>query len=305
MPDNTLITTSLPIPEKYFETIITGVRNNSVVASLATATPQAFTNANHIVFSQDPLAEYVGEGGNKSSSPVGVRTVPAKIHKLQTTVRMTNEVQWLDEDNREGLLTAIFEKMNRAMADGIDYGMLHGFNPLGGATTENLLAQAIVPNATQVTATSDVLADIDGLADAVLENYDVNGIALDRMFANELRKLRVEATGARMFPEIGLTLDPGNLEGLKAVASGNVSGNKLGVTTGTKAIVGDWSQVKWGFVRNMGIEPIYYGDPDGNGDLKRTNQVAYRVEMVIAMAVLDPEAFAVLKAVDPADDPDA
>lgn len=296
MANNTLITTSLPIPESYFETIITGIRNNSVVASLATSTPQAFTNANHIVFSQDPLAEYVGEGEMKNSSPVGVRTVPAKIHKLQTTVRMTNEVEWLDDDNRLGLLNAIFEKMNRAMADGIDYGLLHGFNPLAGATTENLLAGAIVPNATQVTATGDIQADLDALPDTILENYDVNGIALDRMFANELRKLRNESTGAKVFPEVGLTLDPGNLDGLRAVTSGNVSGKKLGVTTGAQAIIGDWSQVKWGFVRDMGIEPIYYGDPDGNGDLKRTNQVAYRVEMVIAMAVLDPKAFAVLNA---------
>lgn len=296
MANNTLITTSLPIPKEYFPTIITGIQNQSVVASLATATPQTFADANHIVFSQDPLAEYVGEGENKSSSPVAVKSVPAKIHKLQTTVRMTNEVQWLDEDNRLALLTAIFEKMNRAMADGIDYGLLHGFNPLGGATTENLLAQAIVPNANQVTATGNIQADVDGLADSVLENYDVNGIALDRMYANELRKLRVETTGAKVYPEVGLTLNPGTLEGLRAVTSGNVSGKKLGVATNAQAIIGDWSQVKWGFVRNIGIKPIEFGDPDGNGDLQRNNQIAYRVEMVIAMAVLDPKAFAVLKA---------
>ena len=296
MADNTLTTQLIPIPEKYFPTVFTGIQQNSVVASLATQTPQTFANAKHIVFSQDPLAEFVGEGELKSGAAVAVKTVPAKIHKLQTTVRMTNEVQWLDEDNREGLLDVIFERMNASMGKGIDYGILHGWNPLGAATTENLLATAIVPNANQVAATDDIRADLDNLPDTVLEKYNVNGIALDRMFANEVRKLRIEATGAKAYPEVGLTLDPGTLEGLKAVASGNVGGKELMGTAAAKAIVGDWSQVKWGLVRDMAIEPIYYGDPDGNGDLKRTNSVAYRVELVLAYAVLDPKAFAVLKA---------
>lgn len=291
-----LTTATLPIPKEFFETIITGVKDQSVVTSLTTQTPQLFTDANHIVFSTDPLAEYVNEGANKSSSLPAVKTVPAKIHKLQTTVRMTDEVEWLDEDNRLGFLNAIFEKMNASIAQGIDYGVLHGWNPLQGATTESLLANAIVPNATQIEATGNIQADLDSLPDSVLEKYDVTGIALDRMYANELRKQRIEATGAKMYPEVNLTLTPGTLEGLRAVTSANVSGSKLGVATKTQAIIGDWSQVKWGIVRDMAIKKIEYGDPDGGGDLQRNNQIAYRCELVFAIAVLDPKAFAVLKA---------
>ena len=43
-------------------------------------------------------------------------------------------------------------------------------------------------------------------------------------------------------------------------------------------------------------EVIEYGDPDNTGqDLKGYNQVAYRTEAVLAYAVLDPKAFAILK----------
>ena len=49
-------------------------------------------------------------------------------------------------------------------------------------------------------------------------------------------------------------------------------------------------------VRDITAEVIEYGDPDNTGqDLKGYNQIAYRTEAVLAYAVLDPKAFAVLK----------
>ena len=54
--------------------------------------------------------------------------------------------------------------------------------------------------------------------------------------------------------------------------------------------------IRWGVVRNIAAEIIPYGDPDGAGDLKRLNQVAYRTEATYAYAVVNPAAIAVLKA---------
>ena len=45
----------------------------------------------------------------------------------------------------------------------------------------------------------------------------------------------------------------------------------------------------------MTSEVIPYGDPDGAGDLQRSNQIAYRTEGVYGFAVLDPKAIACLK----------
>lgn len=50
-------------------------------------------------------------------------------------------------------------------------------------------------------------------------------------------------------------------------------------------------------IRDIWAEVIQYGDPDQTGvDLKAHNQIAYRTEAMFSYAVLDPKAFAVLKA---------
>lgn len=39
------------------------------------------------------------------------------------------------------------------------------------------------------------------------------------------------------------------------------------------------------------MEKIEYGDPDGQGDLKRTNQIVLRAEAYIGCGIIDPESF--------------
>ena len=39
---------------------------------------------------------------------------------------------------------------------------------------------------------------------------------------------------------------------------------------------------------------IEYGDPDGGGDLKRNNQVAFRAEVVYGWGIADLAAFALI-----------
>lgn len=289
-------TQNIYIPDELVPGIAKKMEQESVVMSLAQAAPQLFNpDKNYVVFTQEPEAEFVGEGEAKSSSQFKFEPVKASLHKIQTTVRLTDEVEWASEDNRLMLLEELLASLTRSISRGIDYGMLHAINPLTKEVLSSLQPHALTLTANQVEATGDIQADLDSLPDTVIENYQVNGIALDRMFANELRKLRVEATGAKMYPEVNLNLQPGNLDGLRAVTSGNVGGKALGAATGVKAILGDWNLVKWGMARQLGVERIEYGDPDGLGDLKRYNQVAYRVEAAFSWAVLDPKGFAVLK----------
>ena len=110
-----------------------------------------------------------------------------------------------------------------------------------------------------------------------------------------MRKLRVPGTGARVFPEVPLNLAVSNIEGVAAATSSTVNGQKATTPTKVLAIAGDFSMIRWGMVRDIMAELIEFGDPDGAGDLKRTNEVAYRTEAVYAYGVLDPKAFAVLK----------
>ena len=132
-------------------------------------------------------------------------------------------------------------------------------------------------------------------ADALID-YDINGFALSRKFAADLRKLRIPATGQRLYPEIPLSLNVGNIDGIPAATSGTVNGRRCKTDPKVAGIMGDFSTIKWGMVRDMTSEIIEYGDPDNTGqDLKGYNQIAYRTEAVLAYAVLDPKAFAVLK----------
>ena len=77
-----------------------------------------------------------------------------------------------------------------------------------------------------------------------------------------------------------------------------MSGKQLGATNQgkpyIKAIVGDFTAIRWGVQRQIPIEVIRFGDPDGSGDLKRANQIALRLEVVYGTAIMDTDAFAVI-----------
>ena len=98
-----------------------------------------------------------------------------------------------------------------------------------------------------------------------------------------------------MFPEIPINLNTGVVDGLAAATSNTVSGALAKTATKVLAVMGDFNLIKWGIVRDINIETIETGDPDGLGDLKRLGQVAYRAEVVYSYAVIDLKGFAVLK----------
>lgn len=297
MANEQITTEKLIIPETYIDTINEKIKSRSVIAALKQGKPRIFANANYMVFTEKPHGEFIGEGEAKNPSTATFKPVIGKPHKFQTTVRMTEEVVWADEDSRMRLLDEVIDALGESVAEGLDYGLIHGWNPRTKSALSGLQAESLAAVANQVTATGNAQADLDSLPDTVLANgYMVDGIALDLMYANSLRKLRVEATGAKMYPEVTLSLDPSNVDGLRAATAASVGGSPLAVENGAQAIIGNWNMLDWGFVREFNVEKIAYGDPDGLGDLKRYNQVAYRVEAVFSWAILDPKAFAALKA---------
>ncbi len=49
-----------------------------------------------------------------------------------------------------------------------------------------------------------------------------------------------------------------------------------------------------GIQRQIGLKMIEFGDPDGQGDLQRNNQVAFRAEVVYGWGIADRNAVAKL-----------
>lgn len=290
-----LSTTNISLPKEVAGLIATKTRDTSTVQALSAGEPRLFRNIDHMVFTADPEAEFVAEGANKSPVYPGIQPVSAGIHKAHVTIRLSDEVRWADEDNQLQIVDALVDSSAAALGRALDYGIYHAVSPLGGGTVSGMTAlTSAVPAGNKITASTDPVADLDDLVDAVNTSFDVTGIALSKTWANTLRKLRVAATGARQFPEIPLNLKVGNIEGIPAATSSTVNGARATTPTGVLGILGDFNLIKWGIVRDLGLDIIETGDPDGLGDLKRANQIAYRTEIVYSWAVLDPSGFAVL-----------
>lgn len=290
-----LTTAKITLPTDVAVGIVNKASDASTIAALSPSTPMLFRNQDYMVFNPASEAEVVEEGAEKSSYEQTLSTVTAKRVKLQTTTRVTSELEWADEDNRTQIIASIVADQAAAFARALDYVVYHAINPKSGEALGSGYT-ALSATATQVTSTGDAVEDMDAIVDAIAATYDVNGIALSKTFAASLRKVRVPSTGMRLYPEIPMNLQPGTVEGIKAATSGTVSGALAKAATKVLAFAGDFSVIKWGLVRDMTAQVIPYGDPDGAGDLQRTNQIAYRTEGVYGFAVLDPKAIACLKA---------
>ncbi len=234
------------------------------------------------------------EGQTKSSYEQDLNYVSGKTFKVQTTTRVTSELKWADEDNRFQIIQSIQADQAEAIGRALDYVVYHAINPKTGEPLTGF--DALTARAMQVTAGDDDITNVDNLADQLNETYDINGIAISRTWglppAQDPRTRHRHA----LLPEIPLNLQVGTLDGIKAATSATVNGAKAKTPTHVLAIMGDFSLIKWGMVRDITSE-IIHGDPDQTGvDLKAHNQIAYRTEGHVLLRGRRPQkAFAVLK----------
>jgi len=259
-------------------------------------------------------AEYVGQGSQKGPSTI-TRTVkktnPFKFHK---TVRWTQEVMWANEDHQLKVIEQILALIQPSLSRALDFGVFHSINPTGGAA---------VPEMTECLSQTTNSVEIDGLqspqlyldqADALVLGHRFNpkDVALDPAFAAAFGAVRmpVGAQGApigpKMYSDLTYATAPaGRLENHSSSVSDTVGAAGIAANpTGVGAFVGDFSAIRWGIQRSIGLELIEYGDPDGQGDLKRNNEVAFRAEVVYGWGIADLGAFAkIIDADAPADDP--
>ncbi len=307
---NAMNTSSIVLPKKVAAAIRTKVKDASTIAALSTREGKLFQDENYLIFDGASEAEVVAEGAEKGYYTQTVTPVVANRATIQTTTRVSKQLKWADEDDQLEIVSAIQDDQAEAMARAIDYLTYHAVNPKSGATLSGYTALSAASGVNNVylgaalaSATNTQLVDsIDNMAEAVNDGYDINGFALAKTYANALRKIRVANTMQRLYPEIPLSLELGKIEGIPAACSGTVSGRLVATTSGGSTtygtdilgIMGNFDLIRWGFVRDIAAEVIEYGDPDNQGDLKRYNQIAFRTEAVLAWAVLDPAAFAIL-----------
>ena len=290
-----LQTDKVLLPKEVATVITKKAKDTSTIAALSPSEPQLFLDKDYMVFSGNAEAEVIAEGEQKSSYEETLSPVVGKRFKVQTTTRVTDELRFADDDARLEIISKIQADQAAALGRVLDYVVYHAFDPKKKTTLAGFTK--LSDTAAQVTATTDRVADIDALAEAVNDEYDINGIAMSKTMTNELRRIRIKDTMQRLYPEIPLNLQVGSLDGIPASTSGTVNGRLITDTpTNVLAFLGDFSLIKWGMVRDIWSEIIEYGDPDGSGkDLKGYNQIAYRTEAIYSYAILDPKGIAVLK----------
>lgn len=289
-----LTTGDLEIPTQILDPWLGKIGNGSTIATLSGAIPMKFGPGQSMTFDIGE-AEYVGEGANKGPSTITptVKTVtPYKFHK---TVRWTEEVLWADEDHQLGVVSDILDIIQPALSRALDFGVFHGINPASGATV-GAMSETLSDTTNEVEwdESEAPYVALDAADTLVLaDSYVPRDIALDPVFASAFSTLRGTNSEQKLYPNFRLGLETSELDGHRASVSNTVSALGIAdVPTDIVAFVGDFSGIRWGVQRRIGLELIRYGDPDGQGDLKRNNQVAFRAEVVYGWGIADLNAFA-------------
>ena len=296
----TFTTSGLTIPNQILDPWLGKVRYGSCVATLSNSTPMKFGPGQWMTFDIGE-AEYVGEGANKAGSTITPTTKTVKPFKFHKTVRWTEEVKWANEDHQLQAIEQVLDLIQPALSRALDFGVFHGINPTGGAEVAAMTDTLDdTTNSVEITGADDPQLFIDA-ADALVlaDGYTPRDVALDPSWASVFGAQRtpIGAEGARVGPKMYgdlsyATAPAGRLENHNSSVSNTVGAvGVAAVDTTVKAFVGDFSAIRWGIQRAIGLEMIEYGDPDGGGDLKRNNQVAFRAEVVYGWGIADTNAF--------------
>jgi HK97 family phage major capsid protein len=296
MAQATLTTGDFSIPATELGRIAERVQNQSVLATLSPERPTLYGDVKAVKMSRKPRAQIVAEGAAKTSDEAGWDSVVASPIKFQTTIRMTDEVKWADEDGKIQVVDDLVAALGESMARAVDLIGIHGINPITGlaaASVTSFLNQTTNRSTVSASPTDDLVAAVGSIMGG---SYLPTGVALDGGYAFQLAT-ETYADGRDRNPGLGFGNNVGGFKGLTVAQSSAVSGRPEAADTDLRALVGDYTQVKWGFQRRIPVEVIEYGDPDGQGDLKGNNQLAYRAEGVIYVAIFDLDAFAAVDAV--------
>ena len=285
-------------PTELANEMFLAVQGHSTLAKLSAQKPIPFNGETVFTFSGVGEASIVGEGASK---PAGAATIEPKVIRPLKFVyqhRVSNEFIY-NAESKLPYLQSFAEAFARVIARGLDIAAIHGINPadLAAASFQSTNSfDGLVTN-TVTYAAANVDANIDAAVQMVLaDDAVVNGIALSPVAGAAMAAIKVN--GVPQYPEFRFGQNPSAFYGMASDVNGTV--NVTGAASGSQtdhAIVGDFQNAfRWGYAKNIPLEVIEYGDPDGLGDLKRTNEIVLRAEAFIGWGILNADSFAIVKA---------
>ena len=221
--------------------------------------------------------------------------------KAQISIRVSDEFRWADEDYQLGMLDdLVAPAIGAGMGRFVDLFAFHGINPITGTVSPK--ATKYLSQATKVVEAAGAPTDELNQAVGLIASTGLampNGIAFDAAYnyslATEVWPTGTALAGQERYPSLGFgSVD--SWRGLRGSSSSTVSGQPEIADTKLRAIVGDYTQVRWGYQRTIPLEMLTAGDPDNTGrDLAGHNEVMLRSEVVIYMAIGDLAKFALVK----------
>lgn len=287
-------TSALTLSPELVKSIFNTVRGHSSLARLCGAEPIPFKGMDVMTFSMGNEAELVGEGGNKSPGDAGFGSVTIKPFKLVYQHRLTDEFVKMSDQERIPYLEAFGSGFAAKIARGVDITAMHGLNPRTRELADSIKAKCLDAQVTNVVGYTKAAPDDNLDAAIALINAaerDMTGMAVAPSFGADMAKVKVN--GVVQYPEFRFGGKPASFAGNAldmntTVAFGGVQNDKL--------ILGDFQNAfRWGYCETIPMEIIEYGDPDGQGDLKRKNQIVLRAEAYIGFGVIDPASFAIIR----------
>ena len=304
----TLNTSDLSLPGTSLGIVTEAALDSGLLPKLVPSKPTLFGPVKGATFAGVPRAQIVGESEAKSGQdPFSLTPWSAEPVKAQITVRASDEFLWADEDYQLGVLDdLVAPAIGSGMGRFVDLFAFHGINPLTGTVSGK--ATKYLSQATKVVEAAGAPTDELNQAVGLIASEGTampNGIAFDAAYnyqlATEVWPAGTALAGQERYPSLGF----GAVEswrGLRGASSSTVSGRPEIADTTIRAIVGDYTQVRWGYQRNIPLELLRWGNPDNifdeDGrprDLAGHNEIALRAEVVIYMAIGDLAKFSLVK----------
>jgi phage capsid family len=276
-------------PAELVSEVFSKAKGHSSLAKLSNQTPIPFAGNTQMVFAMDGEASIVGEEENKPAGDASFKPVTITPVKFVYQHRLTDEFVNMSEEQQLPYLQAFADGFAAKIARALDISAFHGVNPSTKTAVSGLAAKNfdMATIATVTTTAGKEDEDIDTAVQAITdEDGVVTGIAMAPAFSAALSKIKVN--GVAQYPEFRFGQNPEAFYGMASDVNNTVSFG----TSKDLAIVGDFQNAfKWGYTENVPCEIIEYGDPDGQGDLKRTNQIVLRAEAYIGWGILDTASF--------------
>lgn len=286
-------------PEELIPELIQQTVGASALAKLCAAKPIPFNGQKEFTFTLDKEIDVVAENGAKTKGGATVAPVTIVPVKVEYGARVSDEFLYAAEDARLDILTSFAEGFARKVARGLDLMAFHGVNPRTGSASSVIGTNHFDSKVTQTVTIQGEDKPDDNIEAAVAlvqgSEREVNGLVLAPVFKSELAKQKT-ADGAKLYPQLAWGSNPGEINGLRVESNTTLSAN----SSQDRALVGDFiNAFRWGYAKEIPVEVIKYGNPDNDptlGDLKGHNQVYLRAEAYIGWGILDPAAFAFVKA---------